>query len=1308
MISPSESQSIQEAFALQVQSQPDAVAVIFEKQRLTYSELDRRSNQLAHLLIKHGVNRENYVALLTGRCVDRIVGLLGILKAGGAYLPLDPTYPPARLSFMLADTNARVLLTQSQYKQNIPEANIEAIYLDNWGKPSNEPEISLPLQSTPNSVAYINYTSGSTGQPKGVEVLHRGVVRLVKNTNYADFSPDEIMLHFAPVTFDASTLEIWGALLNGAQLVIFPDYMPGFSELGEFIQHHRISTLFLTTGLFHKMVEHNLESLRGVRQLITGGDVLSSSYAKRYLQGVGQGRLINAYGPTENTTITTCFVMSANSEVGSFVPIGLAITNTEVYLLDADLNPVPQGEIGELCTGGSGLARGYLNQPELTQECFIPNPFDESPGARLYKTGDLARRLPSGDIEFLGRADEQVKVRGFRIELEEIRLAINQHPLVKEAIVVAREDRGDDKKLVAYIVPDFDLQDSHRHDQECAAHIERWRGLYNQVYGQKEKLSDPTFNVVGWYSSFTGKPIPREEMQEWVDTTIGVVLLLNPRKVLELGCGTGLLLFQLSPHCDEYTATDFSAAAIQGLAKALEHRNHSLPQVRLLQKQADDFEGINGVFDTVILNSVVQYFPHLDYLVNVLDKAIRRVTPDGVIFIGDVRSLPLLKAFHTIVQLNRSSPETTCEVLQQRIATSLQQENELVIDPAFFLALKQRISQIGFVKIQPRRGRFENEMTSYRYDVVLRAGRGPSSTCDLSWLDWQSGNMTLAGLSKILASGNGEPVGIKNISNRHLHGAVKVLGWLSSSSRTAEIGDLQAEIKNSGLDSWVAPEDLHRLGESLGLQVQTSWLNTDAEGSFDAVFYSAEQMGLEFAFPTPEIDESKSLTDCATNPLHGNKVRTLVPDVHHYARQHLPEYMIPSAFEVLNALPLTANGKVDRKALPPPDQELMEVSKQCVAPRDKVEAALVDIWQRALAVKPVGINDDFFLLGGYSLLAAEIFVEIGNQFGKDLPLATLAKNPTISALAELLRGDDNQTAWSPLVSIQNLGAKPPLFCIHGGLGNVVSFRKLSDMLGHDQPFYALQWNGLDGRPGHATIDAMATDYMQYIRGVQSQGPYILGGHCVGGLVAYEIAQRLRTAGEEVAMVFMLDTPNVKSENFKPASTTEVMREKLRLVVDKLNRMGGVFAHEVRSRFRAIIRQEPSGEIAGKGESQNTIHLSVKNPFTMMAVWFYVKTSRPVPPKYRPSHAALSLIKAGRSYFPGAYPGRVVFFHAGKDKIRQVAGFNGQIVDDMYGWSPIASERFELYSIDDADHNSIVTHPETAKILKDYLSKIRST
>ena len=240
MINPSESQSIQEAFAEQVQSQQDAVAVIFEKQRLTYSELDRRSNQLAHLLIKHGVNRENYVALLTGRCVDRIVGLLGILKAGGAYLPLDPTYPPARLSFMLADTKARVLLTQSQYKQNIPEANIEAIYLDKLGKPSNEPEISLPLQSTPHSVAYVNYTSGSTGQPKGVEVLHRGVVRLVKNTNYADFSPDEIMLHFAPITFDASTLEIWGALLNGAQLVIFPDYMPGFSELGEFIQHHRI------------------------------------------------------------------------------------------------------------------------------------------------------------------------------------------------------------------------------------------------------------------------------------------------------------------------------------------------------------------------------------------------------------------------------------------------------------------------------------------------------------------------------------------------------------------------------------------------------------------------------------------------------------------------------------------------------------------------------------------------------------------------------------------------------------------------------------------------------------------------------------------------------------------------------------------------------------------------------------------------------------------------------------------------------------------------------------------------------------
>src|SRR5258708_10884374 len=444
---------MQELFEQQVESRPEALALISRSGQLTYRELNARANQLAHGLRKRGATADTRV----GGCIDRspamIVALLGILKAGGAYVPLDPNYPEARLRFMLADARITLLVTQQSQLANLPPNSTEVICGDDLETVVREREDNPELITTPEKLAYVIYTSGSTGQPKGVAVKHRNVVRLVKNTNYASFSADEVFLQFAPVSFDAATFEIWGSLLNGARLALMPPTKVSLKELGSALKQYRVTTLCVTGGLFNLMVDNHLDELRGVRQFLAGGDILSVPHVRKVFKELPDCRMINGYGPTENTTFTCCYTVSDLAQINGSVPIGRPISNTTAYVLDAHMNPQPIGVPGELYTGGDGVARGYLERPELNGERVVPDLFSSEPGARLYKTGDLVRYRINGDIEFIGRIDNQVKVRGFRIELGEIEAALAEHHAVREAAVVACKDEGD-KHLAAYLVAD--------------------------------------------------------------------------------------------------------------------------------------------------------------------------------------------------------------------------------------------------------------------------------------------------------------------------------------------------------------------------------------------------------------------------------------------------------------------------------------------------------------------------------------------------------------------------------------------------------------------------------------------------------------------------------------------------------------------------------------------------------------------------------------------------------------------------------------------------------------------------------------
>jgi len=449
---PGES-SVHELFEQQVEVRPDAVALSAGGKQVSYRELNEQANRLAHHLRGLGVGTEVLVGICLERSADLVVALLATLKAGGAYVPLDPGYPTDRLAFMLADTAAPVLITDAELPTRLPHFDGAVVCLDTDAEAiAAEPTDTPSAGSGGDSLAYVMYTSGSTGEPKGAMIEHRAISRLVKGSDYIDFGPDEVFLQLAPVSFDASTLEIWGALLNGARLAIFPPEPPTAEGLAAIIRTEGVTTLWLTAALFHHVTAEAPETFRGLRQLLSGGDVLAVEHVRAAVAELGGGRFVNGYGPTETTTFACCYPLTSTTELGDSLPIGRPIANTETYILDSRRHPVPIGVAGELYIGGPEVARGYLNRPELNAERFVPHPFSDRPGERLYRTGDRVRYRHDGTIEFLGRFDDQVKIRGFRVEPGEVEAALLRHPDVREAAVVARRTPDGDQRLIAHTV----------------------------------------------------------------------------------------------------------------------------------------------------------------------------------------------------------------------------------------------------------------------------------------------------------------------------------------------------------------------------------------------------------------------------------------------------------------------------------------------------------------------------------------------------------------------------------------------------------------------------------------------------------------------------------------------------------------------------------------------------------------------------------------------------------------------------------------------------------------------------------------
>jgi len=1119
---------------------PAALAVASAPEHVTYEELNRRANQLAHALRAEGVGREALVGVCVEPSVEMIVGLLATLKAGAAYVPLDPTFPRERLTFMLEDARTRVLLTQERISPRVSGYAGRIVCLDaDWERIARESDGNPAGDVTPDDLAYVIYTSGSTGRPKGVEIPHAGLNNLVVWHQRAyHVSASDRATQLAAPGFDASVWEIWPYLTAGASLYIVDERTRASAhDLAEWLSAHAITLCFLPTPLTEAVLDGPWPEGIALRALLTGGDRLH----RRPPRGLPFS-LVNHYGPTENTVVATCATVAPAAESDALPPIGFPIANVEVYLLDPRLEPVPIGVAGELHIGGAGLARGYLHHPELTAEKFIPHPFSARPGARLYRTGDLVRYLPDGAIEFLGRIDQQVKIRGFRIELGEIESVLGQHPAVREAVVSAREDQPDDQRLVAYVVLDPNYEgdrDPTSRLEADAEQIARWQALYDETYGLDVPGPDPTFNIVGWNSSYTREPIPAEEMRVWLDSTVDRILARRPRRVLEIGSGTGLLLFRIAPRCAQYLATDFSPRATAYVERQLAAPGRELPHVTLWRRAADDLSEIpDESFDAVILNSVVQYFPGIDYLVRVLEGAVKRTASGGIVFVGDVRSLPLLPAFHAFVQLHQAPSSLSSGELWRRAQWQAAQEEELVIDPVFFTALKRRLPRITRVEVQLKRGRYRNELAQFRYDVMLyvedEVSPAPPPVCR----DWQKEQLTLPALGRLLAETGIDRLCVRNVPNRRVAHAVRAVELLAGPDRPETVGALRKALEKIRDAAFVDPDDVWALGDEHSYVVDISWSTGASDGRYDVLFQRRTEAGTPRRSTLGDEDATpvRPLGDYANNPLRVMIARKVVPELRRVLESKLPDHMVPGTLVTLDALPVTGSGKIDRRALPAPDQLRPQLKGSPVEPRDPLELQLVQLWEDLLGIRPIGVKDSFFDLGGHSLLAVRLVAQVQKTFGRKISLSSLFDDPTVEGLARVLRQQSESRPWSSLVPIQPGGTRPPLFCVHPGGGTVFCYTALARHLGRDQPVFGLQARGVDGeQPPDTSMEAMAAHYVRAIRCQQPEGPYLLAGWSLGGTVAFEMAQQLVAQGQAVPLLALIDAAPPRPDRESPSS-----------------------------------------------------------------------------------------------------------------------------------------------------------------------------
>ncbi|GLZ55908.1 non-ribosomal peptide synthetase [Actinomycetospora sp. NBRC 106378] len=909
-------------FAEQVERRGDAVAVVHADERLTYRELADRAARLAHVLRERGAGPERLVAIALPRGIDLVVAQVAVLCAGAAYVPVDVDQPAARVEAVLADARPAVVVTTRRQDPGHPGA----LHLEDL---DDGPRAPLDPGITAEHAAYVIHTSGSTGRPKGVVVTHAGVDGLLATqTERFGIGPDDRILAFASPSFDVAFWDLCLALLSGGRLVVVPSELrTPTRELADYAWSNDVTFMILPPVLLAAMPS---DVDLPPATLLAGTERVSPELVARWGRG---RRMFNAYGPTEATVNSTLGEVDPDTARSS-VPIGIADPLTTAHVLGPDLRPVPDGGSGELYLGGPGLARGYLGRPDLTAERFVASPFGGS-GERLYRTGDLVR-TDGGVLDFLGRTDDQVQIRGFRVEPGEVESVLRARPEVAQAAVVVRDER-----LVAYVVPSL----------EGSADVDGWEELHELLYSAAD--ADATFDdgFAGWNSTYDGSPIPREHMRAWRDATVDAIRAAAPgaRRVLEVGVGSGLLLTEIAPQVDAFVGIDLSAAGIEGLGRRVAAEPWAA-RVTLEARPAHAVGGLAGPFDLVVVNSVAQYFPDEAYLRDVVAQAASLLTDDGVLFLGDLRHAGLLRPLRAGVARAQG---LTGDDASRAVEAGVAWEPELLVDPDLVCAVGASLGLAVDVTVE--RAQVHDELSRYRFHAVLSKASG--SRPEVPTVRWD-GQVPDA-----------RPVRMAGIPNARLVPDIDVVG---------------------GVD----PEELFARGA-------TGVAPDPADPTCLVALFGASR-----PVYVPVGD------GVATRPAPFRDVAQVVSSVRAALRSELPAHLVPSGIVAVPALPVRSSGKLDVDALPLPDPAA-EVGG--VAPRSPREELLAALVSEVLDVPGVGAEDDFFAIGGDSIVSIALVVR-ARAAGLEITPRQIFTERTVAGLAAVaVATDDVEVPEGPLL-----------------------------------------------------------------------------------------------------------------------------------------------------------------------------------------------------------------------------------------------------------------------------------------------------
>ncbi|MFC5143639.1 amino acid adenylation domain-containing protein, partial [Streptomyces aureoversilis] len=991
---------------------PEAIAVTDERGSRTYAEVNRRANRVAHWLIGEGVGPEDLVGVVLPRSADQVATVLGVLKAGAAYVPIDPVFPARRIRHVVENSAPRIVFAAPETVDALPEPLASRVVLlgsaddptthehgtgaDAVAGPADaDPTDADPTDAdrvrplTVDHPAYVIYTSGSTGVPKGVVVTHRGLAGLAATLQErCPADPGSRILQLSSPSVDASVLETVWAFGAGGRLVIADQHRLAGDELAAALAGHRITHAHIPPSALSTLAPETAGRLPGFHTLSVGAEACSPELVALWLPG---RRMVNAYGPTECTVVAS----HTSDLTGPRAPIGRPVVNTRLYVLDEALRPVPAGVPGELYVGGTGVARGYLGLPGLTASRFVADPFGE-PGARMYRTGDVVRWNADGELEYLGRSDEQVKIRGFRVEPDEVRRVLEAQPEVREAAVVVR--RGDEAaSLAAYVVL------AGGTDVAAEVQMGEWQDIYHSVYSE---LGVPGEDFIGWNSSFTGDPLPVDEMREWRDAAVRQILRFAPRRVLEIGSGSGLLAVPLAETVDEYWGTDFSATAIDRLRRHVAGREWD--HVRLSCQPAHDLSGLPvNHFDTVVINSVVQYFPSADYLRDVLAGVWGVVADGGRVVLGDVRHHGLLRMQHAAVQQHRD-PGMSADVMRSAVEQAIVTEKELLLAPGFFTAFADACGASG-VEVRLKEGSAHNELTGYRYEVVLHKGPAARSVADAPVVVWGRDVSGPDDLDRVVGADDmaGSPVRVVDVPNARLAGGVAVLRGLDD-----ELDDTDADAEDDANAAYVDPQAVRSWAQRTGRRAVLTW-SPRRGGWFEFVVLP----GTDDSVPLTGVyrdDDGRPVPVTSNVPAVARAAGELVSGLRTTLKELLPDYMVPATITAVERMPLTPNGKLDRRALPEP--EVLSAGGR--DPRTPQEEILCALFAEILGMSRVGVDDGFFDLGGHSLLATRLISRIRTVLDVEVPLRAVFAAPSVAELAawvEHTRTDD--TVRPPVTAV---------------------------------------------------------------------------------------------------------------------------------------------------------------------------------------------------------------------------------------------------------------------------------------------------